>query len=77
MFEAGPDPGDTPKSTGIERPGPQKYRRSVLVNHWLSKPGCVTGWALYGFQVELLILYIKTPPRRAPHNVGPRCLRLL
>jgi hypothetical protein len=47
-FLSRPGHREPPKSAGNGGPGPPRYRRTVLGNHWISKSGWGTGWAPLG-----------------------------
>ncbi len=58
-------PARTPANPKIGRkggPGPPQYRRTVLGNHWISKPGWGTGWAPSVCPNQNAYPLYKTPP---------------
>ncbi len=69
-FLARPGPRKHPKSTGNGGPGPPRYRRTVLGNHWISKSGWGTGWAPLGCPSQNANFQYKIPSKGQPHRLS-------
>ncbi len=61
-----PGPREPPKSARDGGPGPPGYRRNVLGNHWISKPGRGTGSATCGCPSQSAYSQYKMPPKVSP-----------
>ncbi len=61
-----PGPRELPKSARNGGPGPPRYSRTVLGNHWISKLWWGTGWAPLGCPGQNAYFQYKMPPKEPP-----------